>query len=72
MLKEQIDAGLDALKGFSEVINTKDKAIILVMTCNFITLNVIATRVFTIDGIERIFIAPHCEQLVNIKPPAKL
>lgn len=53
-MKAHIEAGILALQGFYAVVNTKEKAILLILLCFLINTSGLTYRFATVEAIERL------------------
>lgn len=59
-MKGTIESGLLALKGFYEVVNTKEKAALLILVWLLVNLGGLTYRFATIEAVERLIIVTTC------------
>lgn len=59
-MKANIEAGILALQGFYQVVNTKEKAILLILVWLLVNLGGLTYRFATVEAIERLMRA-NCE-----------
>jgi hypothetical protein len=63
MLKENSEIFLMTLKGFYEVVNTKQKVCLFMLTWAMFGGSLLAHRIVTVDTIERLIVVPRYQYL---------
>jgi len=63
MLKEKADVFVTTLKAYYEVVNTKQKVCLLLLTWTMLGGSLLANRIVTVDTIERLIVVPRYEYL---------
>jgi hypothetical protein len=63
MLKENSEIFLITLKGFYEVVNTRQKVCLFILTWIMFGGSLLVHRIVTVDAIERLIVVPRYEYL---------
>lgn len=62
-MKNKVVAGLIGLRGFYEIVNTKQKVCLLILTWTMFGGSFLAYRIVTVETIERLIVVPRYEYL---------
>jgi hypothetical protein len=69
MLRENSEIFLTTLKGFYEVVNTRQKVCLFILTWAMLGGSLLAYRIVTVDTIERLIVVPRYKYLRDRQIP---